>query len=42
MSLLEVNPLVVLKDGHLRVLDAKVSFDGNAEFRQPSCRNCAI
>ena len=35
MSLLEINPLVVLKDGHLRVLDAKVSFDGNAEFRQP-------
>ncbi len=35
MSLLEVNPLVVLKDGHLRVLDAKVSFDGNAMFRQP-------
>jgi succinyl-CoA synthetase beta subunit len=35
MSLLEVNPLVVLGDGHLRVLDAKVSFDGNAEFRQP-------
>ena len=35
MSLLEVNPLVVLKDGHLRVLDAKMSFDDNAEFRQP-------
>ena len=35
MSLLEVNPLVVLKDGSLRVLDAKVSFDGNAEFRHP-------
>jgi len=35
MSLLEINPLVVLKDGHLRVLDAKVSFDDNAEFRQP-------
>ena len=34
MSLLEVNPLIVMKDGHLRVLDAKVSFDGNAEFRQ--------
>jgi succinyl-CoA synthetase beta subunit len=33
MSLLEINPLVVLKDGHLRVLDAKVSFDGNALFR---------
>lgn len=35
MSLLEVNPLIVMKDGHLRVLDAKVSFDGNAEFRHP-------
>jgi succinyl-CoA synthetase beta subunit len=35
MSLLEVNPLIVLKNGHLRVLDAKVSFDGNAEFRHP-------
>ncbi|MEM7258569.1 MAG: ADP-forming succinate--CoA ligase subunit beta, partial [Pseudomonadota bacterium] len=33
MSLLEVNPLVILKDGHLRVLDAKVSFDNNALFR---------
>ncbi|MFK7994310.1 MAG: ADP-forming succinate--CoA ligase subunit beta [Granulosicoccus sp.] len=33
MSLLEVNPLVVLEDGHLKVLDAKVSFDGNADFR---------
>ena len=35
MSLLEINPLVTLKDGHLAVLDAKVSFDGNALFRQP-------
>ncbi|MEM9222839.1 MAG: ADP-forming succinate--CoA ligase subunit beta [Pseudomonadota bacterium] len=33
MSLLEVNPLIVMADGHLRVLDAKVSFDGNAVFR---------
>ncbi|SFZ85259.1 succinyl-CoA synthetase (ADP-forming) beta subunit [Devosia enhydra] len=33
MSLLEVNPLIVLTDGHLRVLDAKVSFDNNAGFR---------
>ena len=24
MSLLEVNPLIVMTDGHLRVLDAKV------------------
>ena len=33
MSLLEVNPLIVLKEGGLRVLDAKMSFDGNALFR---------
>ncbi|KQS55277.1 succinyl-CoA synthetase subunit beta [Brevundimonas sp. Leaf363] len=33
MDMLEVNPLIVMKDGHLRVLDAKVSFDGNALFR---------
>ena len=35
MSLLEINPLVVLGNGSLRVLDAKVSFDSNAEFRHP-------
>lgn len=35
MSMLEVNPLIVMKNGHLRVLDAKVSFDGNALFRHP-------
>jgi succinyl-CoA synthetase beta subunit len=35
MSLLEVNPLIVVDDGHLRVLDAKVSFDDNASFRHP-------
>jgi len=35
MSLLEVNPLIVMKNGRLRVLDAKVSFDGNAMFRHP-------
>ncbi|MDG2045332.1 MAG: ADP-forming succinate--CoA ligase subunit beta [Maricaulis sp.] len=33
MSLLEVNPLIVMTDGRLRVLDAKMSFDGNALFR---------
>ena len=33
MAMLEVNPLIVMKDGRLRVLDAKVSFDGNALFR---------
>src|SRR5690606_6845004 len=35
MSLLEVNPMIVMKDGHIRVLDAKVSFDNNALFRHP-------
>jgi succinyl-CoA synthetase beta subunit len=29
LSLIEVNPLVVLKDGNLHCLDAKVSFDDN-------------
>ncbi|WP_292064939.1 ADP-forming succinate--CoA ligase subunit beta [Brevundimonas sp. UBA7664] len=38
MSMLEVNPLIVMKDGHLRVLDAKVSFDGNALFRHPDIK----
>ncbi|MDF1610070.1 ADP-forming succinate--CoA ligase subunit beta [Hoeflea sp. YIM 152468] len=33
MALLEVNPLIVMKSGRLRVLDAKVSFDNNALFR---------
>ncbi|AGA64736.1 Succinyl-CoA ligase (ADP-forming) beta chain [Liberibacter crescens BT-1] len=35
MSLLEINPLIVMKNGRLRLLDAKVSFDGNALFRHP-------
>lgn len=35
MSLLEINPLIVMEDNHLRVLDAKVSFDNNALFRHP-------
>jgi succinyl-CoA synthetase beta subunit len=33
MDMLEVNPLVILGDGSLRVLDAKVSFDSNAMYR---------
>ncbi|HVY41837.1 MAG TPA: ADP-forming succinate--CoA ligase subunit beta [Hyphomicrobiaceae bacterium] len=33
MSLLEVNPLVVTKDGKLVCLDGKMDFDGNALFR---------
>jgi len=35
MSLLELNPLVVTKDGKLLCLDAKISFDDNALFRHP-------
>ena len=35
MAMLEINPLIVMENGRLRVLDAKVSFDGNALFRHP-------
>jgi succinyl-CoA synthetase beta subunit len=35
MGLLEINPLIVMKNGRVRVLDAKVSFDNNALFRHP-------
>jgi succinyl-CoA synthetase beta subunit len=35
MAMLEINPLVVTKQGQLRVLDAKVSIDDNAMFRHP-------
>jgi len=35
MSLLEINPLLLTGAGQLVVLDAKVSFDGNALFRHP-------
>jgi succinyl-CoA synthetase beta subunit len=32
-SLLEINPLVVLKNGDVVALDAKLNFDDNADFR---------
>jgi succinyl-CoA synthetase beta subunit len=35
MEMLEINPLIITTDQHLRVLDAKISFDGNALFRHP-------
>ncbi|MGQ0674317.1 MAG: ADP-forming succinate--CoA ligase subunit beta [Hyphomicrobium sp.] len=35
MSLLEINPLVVTRDGRLLCLDGKMNFDGNALFRHP-------
>src|SRR5215213_1438040 len=33
MEMLEINPLIVTTDGHLRCLDAKISFDSNALYR---------
>ena len=33
MEMLEINPLIVTDKGDLKVLDAKVSFDGNAIYR---------
>ncbi|SIS83682.1 succinyl-CoA synthetase (ADP-forming) beta subunit [Roseivivax lentus] len=35
MEMLEINPLIVMTSGDLKVLDAKVSFDSNALYRQP-------
>ncbi|MFM7626027.1 MAG: ADP-forming succinate--CoA ligase subunit beta [Gammaproteobacteria bacterium] len=35
-GLVEVNPLIVTKDGKLVALDAKINIDANAVFRQPA------
>ena len=35
MAMLEVNPLVVTKQGDLKCLDAKISFDSNSLYRHP-------
>ena len=35
MDMLEINPLVVMKDGNMKLLDAKMGFDGNAIYRHP-------
>ena len=35
MDLLEINPLIVTRDGKLRALDAKMSFDSNSLYRHP-------
>lgn len=35
MEMLEINPLIVTDSGDMKVLDAKVSFDGNALYRHP-------
>ncbi len=36
MAMLEINPLIVTRDGQLKCLDAKISFDSNALYRQPA------
>jgi len=35
-TMVEINPLVLTKDGHLLALDAKMAFDDNALFRRPN------
>jgi malate-CoA ligase subunit beta len=35
-TMVEINPLVLLKDGALLALDAKMTFDDNALFRRPN------
>jgi succinyl-CoA synthetase beta subunit len=35
MAMLEINPLIITADNHLKCLDAKVSFDSNAIYRHP-------
>jgi malate-CoA ligase subunit beta len=35
-TMVEINPLVVTKDGSLLALDAKMTFDDNALFRRPN------
>lgn len=38
LSLLEINPLVITKQGNLLCLDAKITIDDNALYRQPQIR----
>jgi len=38
LSLLEINPLVITKDGNLICLDGKINIDDNALYRQPEIR----
>ena len=35
MEMLEINPLIVMENGSLKVLDAKLGFDSNAVYRHP-------
>jgi succinyl-CoA synthetase beta subunit len=37
-SMVEINPLLLLRDGNLLALDAKVNFDDNALYRHPELK----
>ena len=37
-ALLEINPLVITKEGNLHCLDGKINIDSNALYRQPGIR----
>lgn len=39
-SLVEINPLVMLKDGTLKAIDAKMTLDDNALFRHQDVKEC--
>ena len=36
VSMLEIKPLIVMTDGHIRCLDCKMNFDSNSLYRQPA------
>jgi len=37
-SLIEINPLILTKEGQVKCLDAKISFDDNSLFRHPDIK----
>ncbi len=40
-SMIEINPLILTKDGDLLALDAKITFDDNAMYRHRTCATSA-
>jgi succinyl-CoA synthetase beta subunit len=38
LSLMEINPLVITREGNLHCLDAKINVDSNALYRQPELK----
>ncbi len=39
MEMLEINPLIVMENGSLKLLDAKLGFDGNALYKHPDIQS---